>query len=155
MVTSAGSTSFETFTDITPEQWDRMLAVNLTGTFHCVQAAIPDMIAGGWGRIVHDLVVERAVGRGAHGALRRVEGRRHRADQGAGARVAPTGITVNTIPPGFIDTPMARRAEEPGDLPTIERSRRAPRCAEPGRPTTSRPRARSCAPTTRATSPAR
>ena len=52
MVTSAGIDSFEPFTDITPETWDRILAVNLTGTFHCIQAAVPDMLAAGWGRIV-------------------------------------------------------------------------------------------------------
>ena len=52
MVTSAGLDEFQTFTDITIEAWDRMLAVNLTGTFHCLQSAIPDMVAAGWGRIV-------------------------------------------------------------------------------------------------------
>ena len=38
--------------DITAEKWDRIIAVNLTGTFTCVQAALPDMLAAGWGRIV-------------------------------------------------------------------------------------------------------
>ena len=52
MVTSAGLDEFSPFTDISPEMWDRMIAVNLTGTFHCLQAAVPDMLAGGWGRIV-------------------------------------------------------------------------------------------------------
>ena len=52
MVTSAGLDMFETFTDISAESWDRVIAVNLTGTFHCLQAAVPDMLAGGWGRIV-------------------------------------------------------------------------------------------------------
>src|SRR5262249_31789593 len=45
MVTSAGIDAFESFTDITVESWERMLAVNLTGTFHCLQAAVPDMLA--------------------------------------------------------------------------------------------------------------
>ena len=52
MVTSAGLDEFAKFTDITAQMWDRMIAVNLTGTFHCVQAAVPDMLAGNWGRIV-------------------------------------------------------------------------------------------------------
>jgi 2-hydroxycyclohexanecarboxyl-CoA dehydrogenase len=52
MVTSAGIEGFTEFLDITAEAWDRMLAVNLTGTFHCLQAAVPDMIEVGWGRIV-------------------------------------------------------------------------------------------------------
>ena len=52
MVTSAAIAAFVPFTEITREQWDRMLAVDLTGTFHCLQAAIPDMLSVGWGRIV-------------------------------------------------------------------------------------------------------
>ena len=49
MVTSAGLDEFVPFTDITTTQWERMLAVNLTGAFHCIQAAVPDMLAAGWG----------------------------------------------------------------------------------------------------------
>ena len=52
VVTSAGLDEFTAFTDITPVQWNRMLAVNLSGTFHCIQSAVPDMLAAGWGRIV-------------------------------------------------------------------------------------------------------
>ena len=52
LVTSAGIESFDAVADITPEKWDRMLAVNLTGTFTCMQLAVPDMTAAGWGRIV-------------------------------------------------------------------------------------------------------
>src|ERR1700737_3386621 len=52
MVTSAGIDRFEPFTEISLDSWERMLAVNLTGTFHCLQAAVPDMLEGGWGRIV-------------------------------------------------------------------------------------------------------
>ena len=52
MVTSAGLDAFEPFTDITIESWERILAINLTGTFHCLQAAVPDMLAARWGRMV-------------------------------------------------------------------------------------------------------
>ena len=52
VVTSAGIESFDSVVDITPEKWDRILAVNLTGTFTCLQLAVPDMIAAKWGRIV-------------------------------------------------------------------------------------------------------
>ena len=63
VVTSAGVTAFESFTDISIEQWNRTLAINLTGTFNCVQAAIPDMISAGWGRIV---TISSAAGQTAH-----------------------------------------------------------------------------------------
>lgn len=39
-------------TSITAEQWDRLISINLTGTFTCIQAAVPDMQSAGWGRIV-------------------------------------------------------------------------------------------------------
>ena len=52
LVTSAGMESFDLLPDITPEKWDRVIAVNLTGTFTCAQLAVKDMIDAGWGRIV-------------------------------------------------------------------------------------------------------
>jgi NAD(P)-dependent dehydrogenase (short-subunit alcohol dehydrogenase family) len=52
LVTSAAVSGFVRFQDITADDWQRTLEVNLTGTFHCLQAAIGDMVAGRWGRIV-------------------------------------------------------------------------------------------------------
>ena len=74
LITSAGIEAFTPLLDISPELWDRIIAVNLTGTFSCVQAAAHR----------HHLLVERPVRRAQHGPLRRVEGRRHRSHQGAG-----------------------------------------------------------------------
>lgn len=51
-VTSAGIEAQTPFCDIPADEWDRIIAVNLTGTFHSLQAAVPDMKAAGWGRIV-------------------------------------------------------------------------------------------------------
>jgi NAD(P)-dependent dehydrogenase (short-subunit alcohol dehydrogenase family) len=52
LVTSAAIARWEPFDEISNESWDRVLAVNLTGTFNCLQAALPDMAAAGWGRVV-------------------------------------------------------------------------------------------------------
>jgi 2-hydroxycyclohexanecarboxyl-CoA dehydrogenase len=52
LVTSAAITGFAPFAEITEEQWERIIAVDLTGTFHCLQVALPDMVEGRWGRIV-------------------------------------------------------------------------------------------------------
>ena len=120
MVTSAGFDRFEDFTDITAESWERMLAVNLTGTFHCVQAAVPDMLAAGWGRIVtiSSSSAQSGAARMAHYVASKagVVG----LTKALALELAPRGITVNTIPPGFILTPMVRRAEERGDLPSVD-----------------------------------
>jgi NAD(P)-dependent dehydrogenase (short-subunit alcohol dehydrogenase family) len=119
LVTSAGLDEFASFTDISVAAWDRMLAVNLTGTFHCVQAAIPDMLAARWGRIVtiSSSSAQSGAARMAHYVASKggVVG----LTKALALEFAPHGITVNTIPPGFIDTPMARRAEARGDLPSI------------------------------------
>jgi 2-hydroxycyclohexanecarboxyl-CoA dehydrogenase len=120
IVTSAGFDEFRSFTDITPEAWERMLAVNLTGTFHCVQAAIPDMLAAGWGRIVtiSSSSAQSGAARMAHYVASK--GGVIGLTKALAVEYAPNGITVNTIPPGFIDTPMARRAEARGDLPSLD-----------------------------------
>ena len=155
MVTSAGFDEFRSFTDITAEAWARMLAVNLTGTFHCVQAAIPDMIAAGWGRIVTISSSSAQSGAARHGALRRVEGRRHRAHQGVGRRVRAARHHREHDPARIhrhADGPPGRGARRP----PVDRRGRGPhaRCAGPAHRRTSRPRPRSSAPTRRATSPA-
>jgi 2-hydroxycyclohexanecarboxyl-CoA dehydrogenase len=120
MVTSAGLDEFQSFTDITADAWQRMLAVNLTGTFHCLQAAIPDMLAGGWGRIV--TISSSSAQSGARRMAHYVasKGGVIGLTKALAVEYAPNGITVNTIPPGFIDTPMARRAEARGDMPSID-----------------------------------
>jgi 2-hydroxycyclohexanecarboxyl-CoA dehydrogenase len=120
MVTSAGIDEFCSFTEMTADAWDRMLAVNLTGTFHCLQAAVPDMLEVGWGRIVtiSSSSAQSGAARMAHYVASK--GGVIGLTKALAVELAPHGITVNTIPPGFIDTPMARRAEARGDLPSID-----------------------------------
>ena len=120
LVTSAGIESFDAVADITPEKWDRLLAVNLTGTFTCMQLAVPDMTAAGLGPDRDHLLVERAIGSAQHGALRGVEGRGHRSHESLRPEFASQGITVNTIPPTIVDTPMARKAAGVGNVPNVD-----------------------------------
>jgi NAD(P)-dependent dehydrogenase (short-subunit alcohol dehydrogenase family) len=120
LVTSAGLDEFATFTDISAAQWDRMIAVNLTGTFNCLQAAVPDMLAAEWGRIVtiSSSSAQSGAKRMAHYVASK--GGVIGITKALAVELAPNGITVNTIPPGFIDTPMVRRAEDKGDLPDVD-----------------------------------
>ena len=120
LVTSAGITAFEEFTDISLESWHRVLEVNLTGTFHCVQAAIPDMIAARWGRIVTiaSSSAQRGSPRMAHYAASK--GGVMALTRSLAREYAPYGITVNTIPPSGIETPMTQQSRAAGYLPSDE-----------------------------------
>ncbi len=125
LVTSAGIVAFEPFTDITAASWNRVIEVNLTGTFHCVQAVVPDMLAARWGRVVtissssaqrgSPRMVHYTAAKGAVVAMTKALAREY----------AAFGITVNTIPPSGIDTPMSRNSQASGDLPGNEVMARA------------------------------
>jgi 2-hydroxycyclohexanecarboxyl-CoA dehydrogenase len=120
LVTSAGIESFEAVTDITPEKWDRILAVNLTGTFTCMQLAVPDMIANRWGRIV--TISSSSAQSGAPHMAHYVasKGGVIGLTKAFAREFAGQGITVNTIPPTIVDTPMARKAADVGNVPSID-----------------------------------
>ena len=120
VVTSAGIEAFDPVGDITPEKWDRVLAVNLTGTFTCVQLAIPDMIEAGWGRIV--TISSSSAQSGAPNMAHYVasKGGVIGLTKAFARELAGHGITANTIPPTIVDTPMARKGAEGGNVPGME-----------------------------------
>jgi NAD(P)-dependent dehydrogenase (short-subunit alcohol dehydrogenase family) len=120
LVTCAGIESFDSVADITAQTWDRIVAVNLTGTFTCAQAAIPDMVAAGWGRIVtiSSSSAQSGAPRMAHYAASK--GGVIALTKALAVELARTGVTVNTIPPSLVDTPMARAAEAAGDFPGVD-----------------------------------
>ncbi|HKD69702.1 MAG TPA: SDR family NAD(P)-dependent oxidoreductase [Candidatus Binataceae bacterium] len=116
LVNCAGIEAFEPFQSITEASWDRIMSVNLKGTFNCAQAVVSDMIEAGWGRIINI-----SSSSAQSGAARMT----HYAASKAGVigftkalalELGRAGITVNTIPPGSIDTPMLRRAAAAGHL---------------------------------------
>ena len=116
VVTSAGVESFTPLGDITRESWDQLLAVNLTGTFACIQAAVPDMVDAGWGRIVTIASSSALSGapRMAHYAASK--GGVISLTKALAVELARSGITANSIAPSLVDTPMARQAEASGDF---------------------------------------
>lgn len=116
LVNNAGRDGFRRFVNITEEEWNGIIAVNLTGTFHCTQVGITDMLEAGWGRVVN---ISSSSAQGGQ------EFMSHYVSSKAGMigltqslakELGPAGITVNTVPPGFIDTPMLRRSEAKGLL---------------------------------------
>ncbi|MFE9320980.1 SDR family NAD(P)-dependent oxidoreductase [Nocardia sp. NPDC052278] len=120
MVTSAGVQEHAPVTDITRTQWERIIAVNLTGTFACIQSVVPDMIAAGWGRIV--TISSSSAQSGAANMAHYIasKGGVIALTKALSAELAPKGITVNSIPPSIIDTPMAHQATKAGWFPGLE-----------------------------------
>ncbi|WP_407673606.1 SDR family NAD(P)-dependent oxidoreductase [Parafrankia colletiae] len=116
LVNSAGIAPERPFLEISTEQWNRSIAVNLTGTFDCCQVVLPDMLEAGWGRIVNissssihtgppqmaSYVAAKSGVVGLTKVLAREFGRK--------------GITVNNVPPGFVDSPMLRNAQSSGHI---------------------------------------
>jgi NAD(P)-dependent dehydrogenase (short-subunit alcohol dehydrogenase family) len=120
LVTSAGIESFDPLLEITAEKWDRIIAVNLTGTFSCVQAAVPDMLEAGWGRIVTISSSSAQSGAPNMAHYSASKGGVISLTKSLAVDLARNGITVNTIPPSLVDTPMARAAEAAGDFPGVD-----------------------------------
>src|SRR5689334_18977941 len=120
LVTSAGAVDFAPFTEITIEHWDRLIAVNLTGTFHCCQVAVPDMLEAGWGRIV--MISSSSAQRGspkmAHYAASK--GALISLTKSLAREYGLQGITVNNVPPSGIETPMQHQGQAAGHLPSNE-----------------------------------
>ena len=114
VVTSAGIESFDAAADITPETWNRILAVNLTGTFACIQAALPDMVAAGWGCVVTISSSSAQSGAPYMAHYSASKGGVIGMTKALARELASSGITANTIPPSLVDTPMARDAEARG-----------------------------------------
>jgi len=120
LVTSAGLFGFSAFGEITIESWSRIIDVNLTGTFHCCQVALPDMVDAKWGRIV--MISSSSAQRGspfaAHYAASK--GGVMTLTKSLAREYAPHGITVNNIPPSGIETPMQHQGQAAGYLGSNE-----------------------------------
>jgi NAD(P)-dependent dehydrogenase (short-subunit alcohol dehydrogenase family) len=117
LVNNAGIINFKPFLQLTDEDWDRTLAVNLKGQFLCARAAAREMIKNKWGRIINiasissggigiafPLIAHYTASKGGVVAL----------TEALALELTPLGINVNSICPGAIDTDMAKGLDEGG-----------------------------------------
>lgn len=135
VIANAGIASPADFVTMSTETWQHMIDVNLTSVFHTVQPGLTDMIAEKWGRIV--TISSQAAQSGA-------QDRAHYAASKGGVigltrslarELARHQITVNTIPPCIVDTPLAREGERLRQVPPIEQlSKLIVPLARPGTP---------------------
>jgi 2-hydroxycyclohexanecarboxyl-CoA dehydrogenase len=120
LVNAAGLDGFKRFTDITFDEWQKVVDVNLNGVFHCIQAVLPDMIDAGWGRIVNISSSSTHSGTPYMSHYVAAKSAVNGLTKSLALEYGPEGITVNAVPPGFIDTPMLRSAEARGRLRDVQ-----------------------------------
>jgi len=110
LVNNAGVAESSKFVETDNEFWERHLAVNLSGTFYCMRAVLPGMLARGWGRVINVASIAGKTGApyiaaysaSKHGVLGLT--------RSAAMEVASRGVTVNAVCPGYVDTEMTAQA---------------------------------------------
>lgn len=126
LVNNAGIAQFKPFLELTQEDWDETLNINLRGQFLCAQAAARDMMKRGWGRIINIAsVASGQVGIGfrdlAHYCASK--GGVTALTEALAIELSPHGINVNAVGPGVIGTEMIKPLSATGGLDQLIRSR--------------------------------
>ena len=112
LVNNAGTVSSAPLKSLTLETWNHILAVNATGVFLCTKAFLPGMVERGWGRVVN---VASIAGKTGGPYISAYAASKHAVlgfTRSVAAEVATTGVTVNAVCPGYVDTPMTDRSVE-------------------------------------------
>lgn len=122
LVNNAGVLAFKPFLELTEEDWDSTLNVNLKGQFLCAQTAAKEMVKNKWGRIINiasissggcgiafPLIAHYTASKGGVMAL----------TEALALELTPQGVNVNAVCPGAIDTDMAKGVKEGGQLEQV------------------------------------
>ena len=110
LVNNAGQAASAPFLKTSADVWQQMLAVNLSGTWHCIQAALPGMLEARWGRIVN---VASTAGLTGYGYVSAYCAAKHGViglTRSLALEVAAKGVTVNAVCPGYTETDIVRDA---------------------------------------------
>ena len=129
LVNNAALTGSARFEDMTEEEWTRMIDIDLTGPFRCIKAVLPGMLAAGWGRIVN--ITSSSFQRGGPYMAHYVaaKGGLIGLTRSLASEYAASGITVNNVPPGYVETPTMRVSQQQfvgGGVPWEESLTRLP-----------------------------
>jgi 3-hydroxybutyrate dehydrogenase len=109
LVNNAGIVETATIGNTTNEIWDRHIAINLSGTFYCTRHALPAMLEARWGRIIN---ISSIAGKTGAPYISAYSASKHGVmglTRSVALEVAASGVTVNAICPGYVDTEMVTR----------------------------------------------
>ncbi len=116
LVNNAGTDEFGFFTYTTPEQWKKVLDINLGGTLNCTHAALPAMQKAGYGRIVNISSEAGRVGSKGSAVYSAAKGAVIAFTKTIARENGRYGVTANAIAPGPIETPLLMGAKEFGEI---------------------------------------
>jgi 2-hydroxycyclohexanecarboxyl-CoA dehydrogenase len=116
LINNAGTDEFGFFNQTTPDMWERVLAVNLTGVLNCTHAALPAMQEAGYGRVVSISSEAGRVGSKGSAVYSAAKGGVIAFMKVIARENARFGITANSIAPGPIETPLLMGAAQMGEL---------------------------------------
>lgn len=110
VVNNAGIAPFTPFLETEDDLFDKVIRINLRGPWLVTKEVLPDMLAAGWGRVINITSSSVQSGSFAQGHYVSSKGGLVGMTKALALEFAPSGVTFNMIPPGFIDTPMLRAA---------------------------------------------
>ncbi len=112
LVNNAGVSLWGLFDTVSDEEWNNILGINLTGTFNCCREVIPLMLKNKYGRIVNISSIWGQTGASCEAVYSATKAGIIGLTKALSKEYAPSGITVNCVAPGVIDTDMMARFSE-------------------------------------------
>ncbi len=108
LVNNAGISNYIPFLEMSEEQWDRMININLKSVFLVTQVVLPDMLAASWGRVINISSSSTQTGSPKMAHYVASKGGVIGFTKALAREYSDKGVTFNNVPPGFIDTPLLR-----------------------------------------------